>query len=119
VVDAWQDRGIEPGEEWFKAIKQAINESDVAVLLISSDFIASRFINDEELPDLLKRREKEGMIIIPIIVRDCLWQSEPVLKDLQVLPTDGKAVIKFAEVTGERDQVWTEIAQAIEHSVKI
>ncbi|MGH7451697.1 MAG: toll/interleukin-1 receptor domain-containing protein, partial [bacterium] len=114
VIDAWQDRRIQPGEEWFKAIKQALNECDMALLLVSSDFIASRFINDEELPDLLKRREKEGMIIIPIIVRDCLWQSEPVLKDLQALPTDGKAVITFSEATGDRDKVWTEIAQAIE-----
>ena len=33
VIDAWQDRRIEPGEDWFKAIKQAINECDMAVLL--------------------------------------------------------------------------------------
>jgi small GTP-binding protein len=118
VIDAWQDRRIEPGAGWFKAIKQAINDCDLAVLLVSSDFIASRFINDEELPDLLKRREEEGMIIIPIIVRDCLWQYEPVLKDLQALPTDGKAVITFPEATGERDRVWMEIAQAIEKSAK-
>ncbi len=51
---------------------------------------------------------------IPIIVRDCLWQSEPVLKDLQALPTDGKAVLTFSEATGDRDKVWMEIAQAIE-----
>jgi hypothetical protein len=90
----------------------------MALLLVSSDFIASRFINDEELPDLLKRREEEGMIVMPVIVRDCMWQSEPVLKDLQALPTDGKAVITFQEATGERDRVWTEIAQAIEKRVK-
>jgi small GTP-binding protein len=115
VIDAWQDRRIEPGAEWFKAIKQAINECDLALLLVSRDFIASSFINDKELPDLLKRREQEGMMVIPIIVRDCLWQSEPVLKDLQALPRDGKPVITFSETNGERDRVWTEIAQAIEN----
>ena len=61
----------------------------MALLLVSAACIASRFVNDEELPDLLKRREKEGMTILPIIVRDCLWQTEPVLKDLHALPTDG------------------------------
>ncbi len=114
VIDAWQDRRIEPGEEWFNAIKQAINECEIALLLVSRDFIASPFINGEELPDLLKRREQEGMMVIPIIVRDCMWQSEPVLKDLQALPRDGKPVITFAEANGERDRVWREIAQAIE-----
>ncbi|HKQ75246.1 MAG TPA: TIR domain-containing protein [Blastocatellia bacterium] len=114
VIDAWQDRRIEPGAEWFNEIKQAINECDLALLLVSADFIASPFINGEELPDLLKRREQEGMTVIPIIVRDCLWQSEPALKELQARPTDGKPVITFAEATGARDRVWREIAQAIE-----
>ena len=114
IIDAWQDRRIEPGEEWFKAIKQAINECDIALLLISADFIDSPFINSEELPDLLKRREKVGMTVIPIIVRDCLWQSEPVLKDLQALPEDGKAIITFPIDTGARDKIWKTIAQEIE-----
>ena len=84
------------------------------MLLVSADFIASRFINDEELPDLLKRREQEGMIVLPIVVRDCLWQLEPVLKDLQVLPKDGKAVITFSKDNGDRDQVWADIATVVE-----
>jgi hypothetical protein len=114
VIDAWNDRLIEHGEEWFPAIKQALNECDLALLLVSADFIASGFIYKEELPVFLERRQQEGMTILPIIVRDCLWQSEPILKDLQALPRDGKAVITFAEATGDRDRVWKKIAQAIE-----
>jgi hypothetical protein len=30
------------------------------------DFIASQFIHDEELPVFLKRRQQEGMTILPI-----------------------------------------------------
>lgn len=114
VIDTWDDRLIEPGEEWFPAIKQALNECDLALLLVSADFIASGFIYKEELPVFVDRRKQEGMTILSIIVRDCLWQSEPVLKDLQALPRDGKAVITFAEATGERDRAWTEIAKSIE-----
>ena len=114
VIDTWDDRLIEPGEEWFPAIKQALNECDLALLLVSADFIASGFIYKEELPVFVDRRQQEGMTILSIIVRDCLWQSEPVLKDLQALPRDGKAVITFAEATGERDRAWMEVAKAIE-----
>jgi hypothetical protein len=119
VIDAWQDRRIEPGAEWFQAIKQAINECDLALLLVSRHFIASPFINDEELPDLLKRRQQDGLTVIPIIVRDCLWTSEPLLKDLQALPKDAKPVITFAEATGDRDRVWKEIAVAIEKLAQV
>lgn len=57
--------------------------------------------------------------VIPIIVRPCRWQSEPVLKDLQALPKDGKAVIKFSKATGARDQVWADIATVIEERAKM
>ena len=74
--------------------------------------------NDEELTRLFQRRKEQGLRVVPIIVREYLWQSEPVLKDLQALPKDGKPVIGFSEATGARDQVWTEIAQAIEAIAK-
>jgi hypothetical protein len=114
VIDAWQDRLIEPGDEWFPSIQKAMDECDLALLLVSGNFLASRFISSEEVPKLLQRRRAEGMRVIPIIIRPCTWQSEPILKDLQALPRDGKAVITFPEATGERDQAWLDIAKAIE-----
>jgi len=60
----------------------------------------------------------EGLRVVPIIIRPCLWQSEPILKDLLALPLDGKAVITFSKNNGERDQVWTDIAKAIENHAK-
>ncbi len=114
IVDAWQDRRIEPGDEWYTSIHDAMDECDLALLLISADYIASRFIQNEEQPKLLQRRREMQLRVIPIIVRPCTWQSEPVLKDLQALPKDGKPVITFPQDTGARDQVWTEIANVIE-----
>jgi hypothetical protein len=119
VIDAWQDRRIEPGDEWYQAIEDGMSECDLALLLVSQHFLASRFIQGEEIPRLLQRRLEEGMRVIPIIIRPCMWQSEPVLSDLQALPKDGKAVITFPEETGERDQVWTDIAKAIERRAKV
>ncbi len=114
IVDAWQDRRIEAGDEWNKSIHDAMDECDLALLLVSADYIASRFIQNEEQPKLLQRRREMQLRVIPIIVRPCTWQSEPVLKDLQALPKDGKPVITFSKDTGDRDQVWTEIANVIE-----
>lgn len=113
IVDAWQDRRIEPGEEWHKAIQTAMDECDLALLLISSDYLASRFIQEDEQPILLKRRDEMQTRIVPIIVRPCIWESEPVLKAIQAMPKDGKAVISFSKEDGDRDQVWTTIAQEI------
>jgi small GTP-binding protein len=118
VIDPWQDRRIEEGDEWYRAIQDAMNDCDLAILLVSPHFIASRFIQDEELPRVLERRREQGLHVVPVIVRPCKWTSQPVLKDLQALPRDGKAVITFPDDTGERDQVWTDIATVIEERAK-
>jgi small GTP-binding protein len=114
IVDAWQDRRIEAGDEWYQSIQEAMNDCDLALLLVSADYLASRFIQEEEQPKLLQRRQEMQLRVIPIIVRPCPWSSEPVLKDLQALPKDGQAVITFSKESGARDQVWTDIAKVIE-----
>lgn len=118
VVDAWQDRCIEPGEAWHKAIHDALDSCDLALLLVSPNYLASRFIQEEEQPKLLQPAQEISGRVIPIIVRQCLWQSEPVLKDIQSLPKSGKPVITFSKENGDRDQVWTEIATAVEKRAK-
>jgi small GTP-binding protein len=114
IVDAWEDRRIEAGEEWHKSIQDAMSQCDLAILLVSSSYLASRFIQEQEQPILLQRSRDMQLRVIPIVVRPCMWQSEPALKGLQALPKDGKAVITFAKENGERDQAWADIAAAIE-----
>ena len=118
IVDTWQDRRIEAGDNWNNSIQDAMNECDLALLLVSADYLASSFIQEAEQPKLLQRRQEMQLRVIPIIVRPCPWQSEPVLKDLQALPKDGKPIITFSEATGDRDQVWTDIAKVIEKRAK-
>jgi small GTP-binding protein len=118
VVDAWHDRRIEAGDEWNKSIRDAMNDCDLALLLVSPDYLASRFIQAEEQPGLLQRSREMQLRVIPIIVRPCKWTSDPVLKDLQALPKDGEAVTTFSKDDGGRDQVWVDIATVIETRAK-
>ncbi len=118
ILEIWQDRCIEEGDEWFQAIKNAMNTCHLALLLISRHFLASRFIQNEELPSLLQRRKEEGLRIVPIIISDCLWKEVPVLKDILALPRDGKPIVSFNEGNGERDEVWTNIAKTIGERAK-
>jgi small GTP-binding protein len=118
VIDAWHDRRIEAGDEWYKSIQDAMDDCDLSLLLVSPDYLASRFIQEEEQPRLLLRRQEMQLRVIPIIVRPCKWTSEPALEDLQALPKDGKAVIRFPKANGARDQVWADIASVIEERAK-
>ena len=109
-IDAWQDRKIRPGDEWRKAIQAAMEECQIALLLVSVDFLTSEFIRDKELPVLFQRRKDAGLHAIPIIVRECMWQEIPILRDLQALPQDGRPINSFRD----RDKVWKEIGKEIQ-----
>lgn len=90
LLHVWADTRIAAGEDWYQRIQNAMDDSRVAVLLVSPDFLASRFIRNEEVPCLLQRHAQNGMVILPLIARPCAWQLVPWLSQTQVLPKNGK-----------------------------
>src|SRR5688572_3909347 len=74
LIELCDDRKIEAGEDWFKDIHEQMLRARIAVLLISSSFLASRFIRDEEVPKLFARHEQDGMKLYPLLVKPCPWQ---------------------------------------------
>lgn len=68
-IDAWADTKIKYGSKWQSDIQEALRQAKAAVMLVSIDFINSKFIKEIELPSLLKKAEKEGTLIIPVFVR--------------------------------------------------
>ena len=64
-------RQIRGGANWRAEIEQAINRAGVVILLVSANFLNSRFINDEEVPALLRRRQSEGLTVFPAIAKPC------------------------------------------------
>lgn len=69
-----------------------MDRARVAVLLISSDFLTSKFIRGTEVPRLLERRAEEGLLVVPLIVRPCAWREVPWLSRFQFWPRDGRAL---------------------------
>jgi tetratricopeptide (TPR) repeat protein len=72
-VDAWADTDIEGGEQWDSSIKAKLLDADVAVLLVSPAFLASKYIRNSELPVLLMNAMNEGRTVMPVILRPCLF----------------------------------------------
>jgi len=91
-IQVLDDQQIGGGDYWESAIDKAINETKVAVLLITADFLTSDFINNTEVPQLLQRRQKGELKVIPVIARDCAWRRINWLSQLNVRPRNGTPI---------------------------
>ena len=78
-LEVWSDQREVIGEKWRPQLEQAIRRSRAALLLVSPDFVASQFIMKQELPALLQ----QGATPLYVLVRQCLWQKNPVLEEVQ------------------------------------
>ena len=114
AITAWSDKQIEPSSKWLDKIKAALANTSVAVMLVSSDFLASDFIHEHELGPLLKEAEAGGVKILWVLIRDCSYQETP-LRDYQavVSPPD-KAFAKMR--VPERDTAWRKVCEAIKQA---
>jgi WD40 repeat protein/uncharacterized protein YjbI with pentapeptide repeats len=54
-VIPWIDHNIQIGELWRESIKKAIHDCEFGLLLVSPQFLASKFIGDHELPHFVGR----------------------------------------------------------------
>ncbi|MEA2692776.1 MAG: hypothetical protein QOJ16_2163, partial [Acidobacteriota bacterium] len=112
VLEVWEDRRLAPGSDWFPEIEQAMRRAVAAVLLISADFLTSRFILGQEVPRLLERRKAEGLLVIPLIVRPCPWQRVSWLSPIQSRPQDG------VPLSGGTDHQVEEVLSALAQEIQ-
>jgi hypothetical protein len=60
IVDVWYDTKIKPSDKWREEIRKAMETASVAVMLVSDNFLASDFINKQELPYFLQGCQSES-----------------------------------------------------------
>ncbi|MEN6350828.1 MAG: DnaB-like helicase C-terminal domain-containing protein [Syntrophomonas sp.] len=114
----WHDRKIIPGQTWASEIDAYLNESDIIILLISADFIASDYCYGKEMELALRKHESGNTAVLPIIIRPVDWMTGTPFAKLQALPKDGKPVTTWKN----QDEAWLDITKgvrtAIEHILK-
>lgn len=89
----WSDEDIPIGENWRHTISEALSTADAAIFIVSPDFLASPFIQEVEVPELARRRSKEGLLVIPVIVRPCSWEKTDFLQDMQAVMLPGRRAL--------------------------
>jgi serine/threonine protein kinase len=109
-LSQWSDKNIGPGEDWHDQIDTAIARASVALLLVSADFFASDFIQNEELPKILKRHQAEGLYLYWVPIRSAAF-SLASLAGIQAA-SDPKRPLEALSVA-EQNRVMSEIVLKI------
>jgi hypothetical protein len=92
LLEVWADTRIDAGDKWYPEIEIAMKQAAVAVCLVSEYFLASDFCTKQEVPFLLKRSAEDGLLIIPVLLSECVWEAHRWLKETQMLPGEGQSV---------------------------
>ena len=115
LLERWDDTVIQPGQIWINEIQQAIGAARVAVLLVSANFLASDFIANNELPPLLKAAEHEGLVVLPVILRWCLFTDTPNLSQFQPVNDPSEPLSDLEE--SQQDRIWVKVSRAIKKAL--
>ncbi|MDZ7962584.1 MAG: toll/interleukin-1 receptor domain-containing protein [Aulosira sp. DedQUE10] len=108
VITGWHDHKIGAGREWQSEIDQHLNTSQIILLLISANFIASDYCWDVEVKRAMERHNAQEARVIPVILDSVDCKSAPFGK-LQPLPEGGKPVKKW----GNRNDAFLSVAKGI------
>lgn len=114
-INLWDDTQIKAGMKWRDEIENALAETKVAILLISTQFLASDFICKDELPPLLKAAENDGATILPVILKPCRFAKNKELSVFQAVNDPNRVLTKQSE--DEQDEILLALSDRIEELI--
>ena len=109
LIAIWYDRDISAGTEWAQEISEKLNTSQIILLLVSPDFMASDYCYSIEMKRALERHQRKEARVIPVILRPIDWQD--ILGDIQALPTD--AIPVLSPLWHSPEDAFYDVAQGI------
>ena len=110
-LQRWDDSRIQPGDIWLDEIERALDRAQVALLLVSPDFLASDFIRRQELPCLFEAAQNDGLKILWVPLLPCSWKRFRQIEQYQAVIPVNKTLAEMGEV--ERDRAMVAITDHI------
>jgi hypothetical protein len=113
VISSWHDRRITAGKDLDQSIDFNLETSQIILLLVSANFLASDYCYDREMARAIEKHNDGSALVIPVILHPCDWQSAP-FGHLKATPTDGKPVSMYAN----QHEAFAIVAQDIRQAAK-
>lgn len=117
----WAAHEIKAGDTWNEEIKERLSTSQVVILLMSSAFFNSEYIEKVELPAIIKQHREGYSLIVPVLVKQCHWKDTDFgdyakIGTLQALPVGEKPIV--SKGWDSEDEPYAEVVAGIKKTVK-
>ncbi len=112
-IKVWYDREMVAGDEWNDEINRRLNSAGIIFLLVSLNFLASKFCFDIELPRIISREDAGETIVIPILLTACEWETTPFSR-FQLLPGNRVPVTSWPNT----DEAFRDVVKGIRKAVE-
>ena len=117
-VRFWWDEALVAGDDVDEEIKAQIENSQVAVVLVSQWFLDSDYCTKVEVEEFLRHASEKGLVIFPIILSPCEWQRHEWLKSRHFLPRGGETVETDYADPGRRKQFYLLVRENLRRQVE-
>lgn len=117
-VEFFTDRDISTGDLWHARIKQAIEQTDVVLALVSQAFLNSDYCQNIEISAFLEARRRLGTVILPVILSPCDWKSHEWLAQTQARPRGGRTLEGDFRGRGKRDEIFLSILEDLREAAR-
>lgn len=109
----WYDNMILPGKEIDEEILKKMRSSQIVLLLLSADYLASEYCYDIEMHEALMLRSQKKMEVIPILLRPVDLKGT-LVDGLMTLPEDRQAITLFQD----EDEAYKNVTDGIRRVVE-
>jgi hypothetical protein len=113
LIESWGDWEIRGGEDWDQTIRNELRQAEIVILLVSTPFLASNYIQGQEVKLALDRRREGKAQVFPVLVEDCGWNDHPQLSKLQIVPTENGKLRSIVGFKPNQRAAWTNVEKAL------
>jgi len=113
----WTDGQIPPGSEWLPQIAENLMKAQVALLLVSQNYLDSKFITRNELQPFLERARNNLVKILWIPISACANYKKKQLAEFQSAWEATEPLERLADVPVARGAVLDKIAETIREAL--
>jgi len=113
----WCDRDIEEGGRWEEKLKQKLGQCDIALVLVTSDYLISPWCRRELRYIERKVQEKRIKKLLWVQLKPCVWERTPLAAFQSKLSVSHKALSEIEDTAALHREI-IEIVREISYEVE-